>query len=159
MYKLNIGCGILRYEGEIGVDKFKTSECDVVAEMHYLPYPDNSCDFVRLDHVLEHIPFRKCVVNLLEIYRVLCTGGTIRVGVPDLFETCKGYIEATTIGNKYEFIRNLYGSQAHDGEYHQSGWDTETLYSLLHGVGFKDIVIEPDLARTEGICIFATATK
>ena len=157
--KLNLGCGPLRIPGEIGVDKFPTSAADVISDIDNLPYENESCNFVRLDHVIEHIETRKVPKVLNETYRVLCTGGSIRIGVPDFYATCKAYIEAPNNGDRYLFIRNFYGSQAHDGEYHKSGWDKNTLKSLLESTGFKNIVIADDLERTEGICIFATGTK
>lgn len=159
MLRLNLGCGPLRIESELGVDKYPTSAADVLADINNLPFENNSCEFVRLDHVLEHIETRKVVRVLIEVYRVLCTGGIIRVGVPDFYATCEAYLEAENNGDRYLLIRNFYGSQAHDGEFHKSGWDKNTLYSLLNKIGFKEINIQPDVDRTEGICIFATGVK
>ncbi len=159
MIVLNVGCGPLRIDGEIGIDRYPTPAVDVIADLLALPYPDGSVDRVRLDHVLEHLPGRLAVPALLEARRVLRTGGGIRVGVPDLAATCRAYAEAPTLADRALLLRWLYGSQAHDGEYHKSGWDTEALLDLLLAVGFEAVNVRDDTGRDEGICIVAEAVK
>lgn len=156
---LNVGCGPLRIEGEIGVDKYPTAGADVIADMRALPYGDGTVDRVRLDHVLEHQPVREAVTVLFEMWRVLKPGGTIRVGVPDLWATCLAYVTHPSFADKAGLVRNLYGGQAHPGEYHKSGWDRSTLRDLLESVGFVVASVKDDPERTEGICIAAEATK
>jgi SAM-dependent methyltransferase len=157
--RLNIGCGPNRLPGEVGVDLHPTGGADIIADLCSLPIDDDSADFVRLDHVLEHLPARTAVRALLEAKRVLRSGGSIRVGVPDLAATCRAYVEAETLADKAWILRQLYGSQAHDGEYHQAGWDKETLADLLRACGFVGIVVSDDPERDEGICIKAEAVK
>ncbi len=160
--KLNVGCGPVRTEGEVGVDRLPTSAADVVADLLALPFPDGAAEFVRLDHVLEHLPQRMGVPALLEARRVLQPGGRIRVSLPDLAATCRAYAAASARGGlaeKAAVLRQLYGSQAHDGEYHQAGWDGETLADLLVSCGFVDVRVEPDPGRDEGTCVRAEAVR
>lgn len=159
MPSLNIGCGPLRIDGEVGVDFYPTEACDVRGDVLHLPFRSQSVDFVRLDHVLEHLPQRYAVVALMEAYRVLKPSGQVRVGVPDIEATCRTYAESSSIQDKALLLRWLYGSQAHGGEYHKSGWDAQTLEDVLDFVGFERIAVHPDPARTEGICIAATAVR
>lgn len=48
-----------------------------------LPYPDDSVTKIQAQDVLEHLPFENVPFVLDEIYRVLKTGGTFRLSVPD----------------------------------------------------------------------------
>lgn len=156
---LNVGCGPLRIPGEIGVDRYPTAAVDVIADLMALPWSAGSVDQVRLDHVLEHMDGRLAVPALLEAQRVLRPGGSIRVGVPDLGATCRAYAEAESLADRALILRWLYGSQAHEGEYHKSGWDPMTLADLLTCVGFDQVSVREDAERDEGICIVAEAVR
>lgn len=156
---LNIGCGPTRIDGEIGIDRYTTKSADVVADMRYLPFPDNSIDFIRCDHVLEHQPVRDVLQVLMESYRCLKSEGTLRIGVPDLTETFIDFLETKELIRKVQILRNIYGSETHPGEYHKSGFDEQILRNLLETVGFEDILIEPDYARPEGKCLQAFGNK
>lgn len=157
--RLNVGAGPLHWPGEIGIDREAVSAADVRADIMALPFRDGSAEFVRLDHVLEHQEGRYAVPALLEAYRVLVPGGRLHVGVPDLTATCRAYVESDDLQEKAALLRNLYGSQTHQGEYHRSGWDTQTLADILTCVGFAAIIVAPDPDRDEGICIQAEAVR
>lgn len=162
MIVLNLGCGPLRLEGEIGVDLHPTAGADVQADILRLPFRDGAADRVRADHVLEHLPTRLAVAVLLEARRVLKPGGTVVVGVPDLADYCRAWLDpAADAHEKAVLLRGIYGGQSHDGEYHQSGFDRATLADLLAAVGFADVVVGPDEGpyRTEGFCICATGVR
>ena len=138
--RLNVGCGPSRFEGEIGVDKYPTDAREVEGDILALPYPDGAAEFIRAEHVLEHLPYRQVPTALFELRRVLEPGGRIRLGVPDLKRTCEAYVKATTLAERGLLTRQLYGSQIHEGEFHKSGWDPDTLGDVLKAIGFTDIV-------------------
>jgi|ERR1035437_7019282 predicted SAM-dependent methyltransferase len=158
MVSLNIGCGPVRFEGEIGVDLYRTSACDVQANIRCLPFANEGIEFIRIDHILEHQLLREAVPTIMEMYRVLKTDGIIKVGVPDIEATCKQYLETSSLEDKFYVLSVIYGGQSHDGELHHSGWSYDTLENLLKSVGFKDIVITPE-ERDKGLCISANARK
>ena len=159
--KLNIGCGPLRFPGEIGIDKFPTEASDLVLDfLDGLPYEDNSVDQVRFEHILEHLPFRPAPRAIFEIYRVLKPGGVLLLGVPDLLKTAFAFLEASSLQEKILLIRQVYGSQAHPGEYHQSGWDPEMITHLLSSFGFISILVSPDTTKDQwGASLSVTAIK
>lgn len=157
--RLNVGCGSIRIPGEIGVDREPTEERDVEGDALALPFEDGAASFVRLDHVLEHLPYRMAVPALLEAKRVLARGGIVHIGIPDLRETCRQYAAAESLSDRAFLLRHLYGSQAHAGEFHQAGWDPETLRDLLESCGFVDVRVWPDTERQEGACIQAEGCK
>lgn len=161
--RLNLGCGPVRREGEVGVDREPTAACDVRADLLELPFDDASAVFCRLDHVLEHFPQRMCLRVVLEAFRVLRPGGTIRIGLPDMRATCQAFADEDDLYARLLILRTIYGSQAHPGEFHQSGWDEESLKGLLVSAGFEQVEVgqdsNEDFARTEGINLTATAVK
>lgn len=168
--KLNLGCGPLRIEGEIGVDRDPGADgADVCADILALPYEDGTVEQARLSHVLEHFPYRMAPTVLLEVARVLEPGGRIIVGVPDMLETCRKYVEvhetpgltrAERLSGKMIGMRHMFGGQFSDGQEHLAGWDEETLTDLLRCCGFTSISVRPDPERGDVITsILAEAVK
>ncbi|HUK19300.1 MAG TPA: methyltransferase domain-containing protein, partial [Bryobacteraceae bacterium] len=54
---LDVGCGIHKQPGAVGVDRNPASRADVLADLDHYPYPfaDNSFDRVTAIHVIEHL--------------------------------------------------------------------------------------------------------
>jgi hypothetical protein len=78
---VDLGCGIHKSEGFIGVDVFASDKVDVVADLNgHFPFPDNSVDLVKADNVIEHLPDRIHTMN--EIWRILKPTGTVHISVP-----------------------------------------------------------------------------
>jgi len=78
--KLDIGCGIRKKEGFIGIDKHKGVNYQINLENDKLPFKDNSIDGVYSYHCLEHISNFDEVMT--EIYRVLKKGCIFELYVP-----------------------------------------------------------------------------
>ncbi len=55
------------------------------------PIPDETCDIVYSSHTLEHIPVKNVSFCLKEMKRILKTGGTLRIVVPDADLACDAY--------------------------------------------------------------------
>ena len=78
--KLDIGCGLRKREGYLGVDIIKVEEVDVIAKAENLPFKDNSIDAIYTRHTLEHVDdFEKAVK---EMWRVCKPNAIIEVIVP-----------------------------------------------------------------------------
>jgi len=137
--RLNVGCGSLRRRNELGIDRYLTSAVDVQADILALPFPDNSAEVVRMDQLLEHFPQKSAVRVLLEVKRVLRSGGRLTLSVPDMTAICEAYPQAKTLRDKLLWMCSVYGRQTHEGEHHKSGWDMETLRDLLQAIGFERI--------------------
>lgn len=67
---LDLGCGIAKVEGAIGVDSIPLEGVDVIADLREFPYPfrDSYFDEIYLLDVIEHIPDTIKVME--EVYRV-----------------------------------------------------------------------------------------
>jgi SAM-dependent methyltransferase len=80
--KLNLGCGKYKLPGYLNADSWPAAQPDVFLDLDELPlpFPDNSFDEVRADHVLEHLdnPFGV----MLELHRICQAGALIKIKVP-----------------------------------------------------------------------------
>ena len=89
--KLNLGCGNVRKDGFVNIDRMKTDATDVVADVfEYLMTLGNGddpvndgVDEVEMIHFLEHLdgPARVALMN--ELSRVMKVGGKIHVISPN----------------------------------------------------------------------------
>ena len=54
---LDVGCGIHKQPGSIGLDRNPDSRADVLADLDRFPYPfaDSSFDRLTAIHVIEHV--------------------------------------------------------------------------------------------------------
>jgi len=90
--KLNFGCGTRYVDGWENIDFYSSGPAvRRVNLLHGLPYPPNSFDLVYSSHVLEHFTRPQCRAMLLECFRVLKPGGSVRVVVPDIALTIDEY--------------------------------------------------------------------
>jgi len=79
--KLDLGCGDAKPEGYMGIDKEPGPQVDVVHDLEQgIPYPDNSADEIRANHVLEHLSNKEKI--MAEVWRVLKPGGKFVFEVP-----------------------------------------------------------------------------
>ena len=89
----NIGCGKVIRKEWINLDLFPSSseviKCDITKG---LPFQDNTIDACYSSHVLEHLTPDDGKNFLAEQFRVLKSGGIIRVVVPDLENICSNYL-------------------------------------------------------------------
>jgi SAM-dependent methyltransferase len=79
---LDVGCGINKYPGAIGVDRNPRSRADVLCDLDRFPYPfrDSSFDSVRAVHVIEHVA--DVVRAVEEFHRLTKNGGSIFIVTP-----------------------------------------------------------------------------
>jgi len=125
-----------------------------------LPFPDNSVKGLYASHLLEHFSRTKAKFFVRECYRVLRSGGVIRLVVPDLRRYIEEYIqmkkemsESSLPANR--FIERLNTCRWHEWEAyrfplriyralkdflsHKWMYDRESLISLLQEAGFEDV--------------------
>jgi len=79
---LDIGCGINKYPGAIGLDRSRNTRADIIADLDRFPYPlrDSSFREVRAIHVIEHV---SDVIRMMEeVHRLLTPGGRVFIVTP-----------------------------------------------------------------------------
>ncbi|HWF46083.1 MAG TPA: methyltransferase domain-containing protein [Bryobacteraceae bacterium] len=72
---LDVGCGINKYPGAIGLDRNPHTAADVVADLNHFPFPfaDTSFREIRAIHVIEHVA--DVIGFMEEVHRLLAPGG------------------------------------------------------------------------------------
>ena len=79
---LDVGCGINKYPGAIGIDVNPRTNADVVCNLDSFPYPfrDGTFTQIRAIHVIEHVAD---VIRMLEeFHRLLAPGGAVIIATP-----------------------------------------------------------------------------
>ncbi|HLH05344.1 MAG TPA: class I SAM-dependent methyltransferase [Bryobacteraceae bacterium] len=79
---LDVGCGINKYPGAIGMDRNRNTRADVIADVDQPPFPfaDNSFREIRAIHVIEHVA--DVLRTMEEFHRLLAPGGEAIIVTP-----------------------------------------------------------------------------
>ena len=79
---LDVGCGIHKQPGAIGIDRNPAARADVLCDLDRFPYPfrDNSFDRLLAIHVIEHVA--DVMATMEEFHRLVRPGGTVRIETP-----------------------------------------------------------------------------
>lgn len=79
---LDVGCGINKLAGAIGIDRNPASRADVICDLDGLPYPfrDSSFDRLQAVHVIEHVA--DVIKTMEEFHRLLRAGGEALIITP-----------------------------------------------------------------------------
>lgn len=112
--KVNFGCG-----GNV-IEGWKNHDSDVPIEQP-LPYADGEVDFILIEHCMEHVTHIEALGFLKEAYRILKSGGTLRVCIPVLTRLDRPQAE--------DIIKN-HG--------HKAVWNERLLEDFLWVAGFSN---------------------
>lgn len=79
---LDVGCGINKYPGAIGLDSNPRTRADVIANLDHFPYPfrDSVFDQLRAIHVIEHVA--DVIRSMEEFHRLTRAGGRVVIETP-----------------------------------------------------------------------------
>src|SRR5580700_11127195 len=79
---LDVGCGIHKQPGAIGIDRNPSPRADVLCDLDHFPYPfaDNSFDRLLAIHVIEHVA--DVIRTMEEFHRLVRARGTVRIETP-----------------------------------------------------------------------------
>src|SRR5260370_8469168 len=82
MKVLDVGCGIHKQPGSIGIARNPASRADVLVDLDRFPYPfaDSSFDRLTAIHVIEHVD--DVIRSMEEFHRLVRAGGTVRLETP-----------------------------------------------------------------------------
>lgn len=135
--KLHIGCGKKYLPGYSHMDIMPSEHIDYIGNANDLSgFEDNSIDEIYACHVLEHFNRNEIGGVLKEWYRVIRSGGAVRIAVPD-FEAIVA--EYTQTKNLNAVLGLLYGGQNYEYNFHYQAYDFERLKSLLEDAGFSSV--------------------
>jgi predicted SAM-dependent methyltransferase len=165
---LNVGCGQLIHELWVNIDyEVVPGRSFYFDALDLLPLVDASVRHIHCEHFLEHLEHRDALRFLRECNRVLDSGGTMRVIVPDAERYMRAYVandldffdRLVNLGGHQEPLRpkNLVCNQMFRmwGE-HLFAWDFESLDAAARSVGFSEVRrsshndVEPEYAIDGG---------
>lgn len=148
---LNIGCGPFYQRGWLNTDLVKDDVItpDLVVEPDdLLPFDDDSFGRVYAGHVLEHIPWKEVPVFLLNVMRVLRSGGELMVVGPDAYRTVELYRLGAEPWDLVESVlenRDSYqpsGTQWEGARHHWNCYESRVV-SVLEDAGFLQVTPVP----------------
>lgn len=118
---LDVGCGLAKFPGSIGVDVNPKTAADVFCDLDRgrLPFTSDAFDEVRAVHLIEHV--ENPVAAIEEFHRVARAGGTIFIVTPH-FTDVASYTDPT-------HRRHLTSESFHyfypGGKHGQESWYTD----------------------------------
>lgn len=142
---LNIGCGYDKRPGYLNIDM------DPACEPDFLVNADNADDLptdyfhkVLAKDVLEHIPRTETLSALLQWARYLQLGGRLELQTSSIYGVVDMMRARETFEYHYGMTVCMFGSQAHPGDFHYTGFTVQTLRVHLLAAGFIPISIKLD---------------
>ena len=101
-----------------------------------IPFKNDSVDYIYSSHILEHLYKDKALKLLKESYRVLKSGGLIRIVIPDLEYALSLFYS----GKKEEGLEFFFPKSSDDYlSRHQYMYDFDMLKDMLEFIGFCDV--------------------
>src|SRR5437764_5330029 len=141
---LDVGCGINKYPGAIGIDRNRATKADVLCDLDRIPYPfaDNSFDQLRAIHVIEHVS--DVIRSMEEFHRLVRPGGRIRIETPH-YTDFSSFCDPTHRWHLNTFSFRYFGeNNAGFGYYSQCKFREISLrvklLALLRWLGFEFLV-------------------
>jgi SAM-dependent methyltransferase len=141
---LDVGCGINKYPGAIGIDRNLASRADVVCDLDRFPWPlrDETFDHVRAVHVIEHVA--DVIKTVEEFWRLLRPGGTVYIATPH-YTDFSSFCDPTHRWHLNSFSLRYFGEDhAGFGYYSQARFAEQRvrvrLLALWRWLGFEVLV-------------------
>lgn len=141
--KLHLGCGSKYIPGFLHCDLADYVHIDYKQDMRDLSiFKDESIDLIYCSHALEYFDRNQVVEVLKEWFRVLKSGGMLRIAVPDFEAIVKVYLKYNDLEHQ-GILGPLYGkwqnSNTTETLYHKTTWDFKSLSNVLKDIGFNTI--------------------
>lgn len=149
--KLNIGSGTDIREDYLNVDHRAVEGVDVVADVHKLPFKQESLSEIFASHLAEHFIERDLKKILKYWYSLLKRKGSIRLIVPNIEDMAKRYASGDDV--TWEQLRAVaLGGQDYASDYHFNHFSVESMRGLI-----KEVLPEADFtvvsdSRKNGEC-------
>lgn len=148
---MHFGCGARATPGWINIDAFDQPGLTIRWDVRdRLPCPDGVAKRIYTEHMLEHLEFDDAQRFIRELYRLLASGGRIRIGVPDAGRYLRAYScndrqffeTLSHIGSPVQPLDTpikVINQMFRMGGAHRFAWDFETLAAELQTAGFTAI--------------------
>lgn len=137
--KLHLGCGPKIIPGFIHIDVLAADHIQHQCSVCVLPFPAESIELIYASHVLEHFRRSEYRNVLREWYRVLVTGGILRLAVPDFAACAKIYYEEGLKDGLTGLVGLICGGQRNEYDFHKMVFDEPFLTEQLFSIGFCEV--------------------
>jgi SAM-dependent methyltransferase len=141
---LDVGCGVNKYPGALGIDRNTRTRADVLVELDHFPYPfrDNSFEHVRAVHVIEHVS--DVIRTIEEFHRLARNGGSIYIATPH-YTDFSSFCDPTHRWHLNSFSLRYFGEDDAGFGYYSTARLAETsvrvrLLALWRAMGFEILV-------------------
>ena len=143
-----------------------TSDVVYLDATRHFPIKDNTFDYVFSEHMVEHVDYSGALAMLQECYRVLKSGGRVRIATPDLevliglrskekTDSQTNYVRWITekfMPNVHECKEVFVINNAFHAWGHRFLYDRETLRATLLNVGFRNVAFyKPGVSEDENL--------
>lgn len=123
--------------------------CDRFGSFHQIPARAHSVSELLARHCFEHLSISEADAALRQIQSVLCSGGLLRLDVPDHEQTLEKFIET---GDRF-FVRHLLGPRRGDFGFHMMSYSWDRLIDLVERYGFHFESREPNIHIYPAFCL------
>lgn len=143
--RLNIGCGGRKLSGYIGIDAVaERAAADIVATADKIPLPDGCAEEIIAIHLWEHFYRFQCEEIIAEWSRLLKSGGTLILELPNIIKCCENVLSGKFNAGKHPDqlgMWGLYGDPREGDQFmaHRWGWSPQSLTDFLKANGFIKI--------------------
>lgn len=144
MRVLDVGCGLNKLPGAIGLDRSAASRADVLADLDRFPYPfrDSAFDRLQAVHVIEHVS--DVIRTLEEFHRLVQPGGEVLIVTPH-YTDFSSFCDPTHRWHLNSYSLRYFGSDhAGYGYYSKARFDETSVHvkllSLWRWLGFELLV-------------------
>lgn len=135
--RLNFGCGFDKRAGYLNVDSDPACSPDVLLVDNDLSVlPREGFDEILALDVLEHIPRVQTIGVLLDWAELLVEGGSLCLKTSSIEGVARQISKEPSFRQQYGWTLCLFGTQAHPGDFHLTGFSTTTLRVYLLAAGF-----------------------
>lgn len=148
---LDVGCGINKLPGAIGLDRNPASRADVLADLDCFPYPfrDSAFDRLQAIHVIEHVS--DVIRTMEEFHRLVRAGGEVLIVTPH-YTDFSSFCDPTHRWHLNSFSLRYFGEDHGGFGYYSGAKFAENsvrvkLLSLWKWLGFEWLVNASPRAR------------
>ncbi len=136
--RLNFGCGYDKRSGYVNVDMDPQCQPDVlISPADFKFFPGNFYERLLAKDVLEHIRRLESLDVLLSFNAWMAHGGVLELQTTSILGVADRIRKYPGFDQEFGMTQCLFGTQAHPGDFHFTGFTERTLTAHLRAAGFE----------------------